>query len=190
MKRTLMLALLLATSLGMGQDVAQQQPQKPKPHGFKARLCAMSTVPDSPAFDSCMTRGFGKPRPSQTPQQAAPPQAKPQEPIAAKADPAQAKPEEPIAAKADPAQAKLQEPIAAKAAPVQAKPQEPIVANAAPAQAKLQEPIAAKDTPAQVKRQEPIAKDTQVEAKTCIEYMTTSSGAQTCLRRRGDQDEQ
>ena len=160
MKQFLMLALLLATSLGMGQDVAQQQPQKPKPHGFKARLCAMSTAPDSPAFDSCMTRGFGKPRPSQTAQQAAPPQAK------------------------------LQEPIAAKAAPVQAKPQEPIVANAAPAQAKLQEPIAAKDTPAQVKRQEPIAKDTQVEAKTCIEYMTTSSGAQTCLRRRGDQDEQ
>ena len=175
MKQFLMLALLLATSLGMGQDVAQQQPQKPKPHGFKARLCAMSTAPDSPAFDSCMTRGFGKPRPSQTAQQAAPPQAKPQEPIVAKADPAQSKPQEPIAAKADPAQAKLQEPI---------------VAKADPAQAKLQEPIAAKDTSAQVKPREPVAKDTQVEAKTCIEYMTTSSGAQTCLRRRGDQDEQ
>jgi len=160
MKQFLMLALLLATSLGMGQDVAQQQPQKPKPHGFKARLCAMSTAPDSPAFDSCMTRGFGKPRPSQTAQQAAPPQAKPQEPIVAKADPAQAKLQEPIVAKAD------------------------------PAQAKLQEPIAAKDTSAQVKPREPVAKDTQVEAKTCIEYMPTSSGAQTCLRRRGDQDEQ
>jgi len=205
MKRILMLALLLATSLVMGQDVAQQQPQKPKPHGFKARLCAMSTAPDSPAFDSCMTRGFGKPRPSQTAQQAAPPQAKLQEPIAAKAAPAQAKPQEPIDAKAAPAQAKLEEPISAKDTPAQAKPQQPIAAKAAPAQtkleepisakdtpaqAKLQEPIAAKDTPAQVKRQEPIAKDTQVEAKTCIEYMTTSSGAQTCLRRRGDQDEQ
>src|SRR5215469_7338181 len=168
MKQFLMLALLLATSLGMGQDVAQQQPQKPKPHGFKARLCAMSTAPDSPAFDSCMTRGFGKPRPSQTPQQAAPPQAKPQEPIAAKAAPPQAKPQEPITAKADPAQAKPEEPIAAKADPAQAKLQEPIAAKADPAQAKLQEPIVAKADPAQAKPREPIAKDTQVEAKTCI----------------------
>jgi hypothetical protein len=111
MKRILMLALLLATSLGMGQDVAQQQPQKPEPHGFKARLCAMSTVRDSPAFDQCMARGFGKPRPSQppqqaatAPQQAAPPQARTQEAIV-KDTPVQAKPQEPIA-KDTPVQAK------------------------------------------------------------------------------------
>ena len=120
MKRILILASLLATSLGMGQDIAQQQPQKPKLHGFKARLCAMSTVRDSPAFDNCMARGFGKPRPSQPPQQAT---TAPQQ-----------------------------------AAPPQTKPQEPIV------------------------------KDTPVQAKTCIEYMTTASGAQTCLRWKDDQD--
>ena len=126
MKRILMLAVLLAASLGMGQDVAQQQPQKPKLHGFKARLCATSTLRDSPAFDKCMASGFGKPRPSRPPQQAAiatqqavPPQAKPQEPITAKADPAQAKTQEPLMMDTPP-QAKPQEPLV-KDTPVQAK---------------------------------------------------------------------
>jgi len=40
--------------------------------------------------------------------------------------------------------------------------------------------------PPQAKSQEPVVKDTPVQAKTCIEYMTTSSGAQTCLRWKGD----
>jgi hypothetical protein len=125
MKRILILALLFATSLGIGQDIAQQQPQKPKLHGFKARLCAMSTVRDSPAFDACMARGFGKPRPSQPPQQAT---TAPQQPA-----PTQAKPRESIM-KDTPVQAKTQEPVKEQS-PVQAKPQEPIVKDT-PVQAK------------------------------------------------------
>src|SRR5215469_6712417 len=113
-KRPMKSLIQAATVLvAIGSAVAQEQPQKPKLHGFKARLCALSTVRDSPAFDNRMARGFRQPRPSQPPQQAPPPPAKPEEPIAAKADPAQAKPREQIAAKADPVQAKPQEPIAA-----------------------------------------------------------------------------
>ena len=155
MKRILMLALLFAESLAMGQDVQQQQPQKPKLHGFKARLCAMSTVRDSPAFENCMTRGFGHQHSSQPARSAASqPQVAPQQTVV-------------------------------KDIPVQVASQQPIVKDI-PVQAKCQEPIV-KDTSVQAKCQEPIVKDTPAQAKMCIEYMTTSSGAQTCLRWKDDQ---
>lgn len=205
MRRILMLALLLATSLGMGQD-AQQQTQKTKVHGFKARLCAASAAPDSPAFDRCMYSGFGKPRPSQprqqaatAPQQPAPPQVKLQEPITAKVDPVQAKTQEPLVADT-PAQAKTQATLVMDT-PAQAKTQEPFVIDTpaqartqatpvtdTPAQAKIQATFVI-DTPAQAKTQATLVTNTPAQAKKCIEYMTTASGAQTCLRWTGDQDQ-
>jgi len=125
--------------VAIGSSVAQQQqPQEPKLHGFKARLCAMTTVPHSRAWDNCMAAGFGKPHPSQPPQPAAAPQQVASTP---------------------------------QQVPPQPKPQEPIV-NGTPVQAPVQTAV-----------------QTPVQAKTCIEYMTTSSGAQTCLRWKDDQDQ-
>jgi hypothetical protein len=128
----------IGTAVTQQGAVAQQQqePQKPKLHGFKARLCGMTTVPYSPAWDNCMAAGFGKPHPKQPPQPAA---AVPQQ--------------------------------------VASTPQQ-----VAPPQPKLQEPIV-NGTPVQTPVQGP------VQAKTCIEYMTTSSGAQTCLRWKDDQNQ-
>ena len=162
MKRILMLALLLVTSLAMGQDVAQQQPQKPKPHGFKARLCAMSTDQDSPAFDSCMTRGLGHQHPSQP------------------AQPAASQPQ------VAPPQIASQQPVV-KNTPVQVAPQQSIAKDIS-VQVGSQQPVV-KDTPVQIAPPQPVVKDIPVQAKTCIEYMTTTSGAQTCLRWKEDQDQ-
>jgi hypothetical protein len=64
----------IGTAVAQPGTVAQQQPQKPKLHGFKAHLCAMTTVPHSPAWDNCMAAGFGHPQPSQPTQPAAAPQ--------------------------------------------------------------------------------------------------------------------
>jgi hypothetical protein len=131
--------VLVAVGTAVAQQGAvaqQQQPQKPKLHGFKARLCALTTVPHSPAWDNCMAAGFGKPHPNQPPQ---------------------------------PAAAVLQQ--------VASTPQ-----RVAPPQPKLQEAIV-NGTPVQTPVHGP------VQPKTCIEYMTTSSGAQTCLRWKDDQDQ-
>ena len=68
--------------------------------------------------------------------------------------------------------------------PAQPAASQPQVAVASQPQiAVASQPLVA---PPQAKSQEPVVKDTPVQAKTCIEYMTTSSGAQTCLRWKGD----
>jgi hypothetical protein len=150
-RRRAMWLLLVLVAIGtavaqQGAVTEQQQPQKPKLHGFKARLCAMTTVPHSPAWDNCMAAGFGKPHPSQPPQPVAAPQQVASTPQQVAPPPQQV-----------------------ASTPQQVAPPPQQVAST------------------QAKPLEPVVKDIPVQAKTCIEYMTTSSGAQTCLRWKDDQ---
>jgi hypothetical protein len=174
--------------VAIGSSVAQQQPQEPKLHGFKARLCAMTTVPYSPAWDHCMAAGFGKPHPSQPPQPAAAPRQ-----LASASQQVASAPQQ------VPPQPKLQEPIANGTpvqTPVQTAAQVPAQAAAqVPAQAAAQVPVqTAAQVPAQAAAQVPVQTPVQTTAqapeqgKTCMEYMTTLSGAQTCLRFENDKD--
>jgi hypothetical protein len=146
--------------VAIGSSVAQQQqPQEPKVHGFKARLCTMTNVPHSRAWDNCMAAGFGKPHPTHPSQPAAAPQQVTSAPQQVASAPQQV------------ASAPQQVASAPQQVPPQPKLQEPIV-NGTPVQVPVQTAVQPVQAPVQ----------TAVQEKTCMEYMTTSSGEQTCLR--------
>jgi hypothetical protein len=160
--------------VAIGSSVAQQQqPQEPKVHGFKARLCTMTNVPHSRAWDNCMAAGFGKPHPSHPSQPAAAPQqvtSAPQQVASAPQQVASA-PQQVASAPQQVASAPQQVASAPQQVPPQPKLQEPIV-NGTPVQVPVQTAVQPVQAPVQ----------TAVQEKTCMEYMTTSSGEQTCLR--------
>jgi hypothetical protein len=153
--------------VAIGSSVAQQQqPQEPKVHGFKARLCTMTNVPHSRAWDNCMAAGFGKPHPSHPSQPAAAPQQ-----VASAPQQVTSAPQQVASAPQQVASAPQQVASAPQQVPPQPKLLEPIV-NSTPVQAPVQTAVQPVQAPIQ----------TPVQEKTCMEYMTTSSGEQTCLR--------